>query len=167
MTTENTGVKSKFVFTGWHMLGVMLLFFGTIISVNMVMAWNAVSSWSGLVVPNTYVASQQFNGKAEAAKARAASGIKGALFVDHDTVRYEISHRDTGPVETDTVIAHFRRPVGERQDFDMELQPVSTGVFSARHDMPSGHWIVEVIATKAGRIIVHEGTRIAVIGGGK
>lgn len=165
--TVNNHQTSGFTFTGWHMLGVMLLFFGTVITVNMVMAWNAVNSWSGLVVSNTYVASQQFNAKAEAAKARAATGIKGKLFVDEKTVRYEVFHTDTGPVDTDKVTAHFRRPVGESQNFDMELTPVSTGLFTGPHDMLPGQWIVEVTAVKDGRIIVHEGTRIAVIRGRK
>ncbi len=165
--TVNNRQTSGFTFTGWHMLGVMLLFFGTIITVNMIMAWNAVNSWSGLVVPNTYVASQQFNAKAEAAKARAATGIKGKLVVDEKTVRYEVFHPGKGPVDTDSVTAHFRRPVGESQNFDMELTPLSTGVFTGVHDMLPGQWIVEVTAVKDGRIIVHEGTRIAVIRGRK
>ena len=62
MTTRDAG---SFTFTGWHMLGVIGLFFGTIISVNFYMAYQAVHSWSGLVVENTYVASQQFNAKVE------------------------------------------------------------------------------------------------------
>ncbi|KAA3504113.1 cation transporter [Rhizobium rhizogenes] len=163
--TVNNRQASGFVFTGWHMLGVMVLFFGTIITVNMIMAWNAVTSWSGLVVPNTYVASQQFNAKAEAAKARAATGIKGRLVVDEKSVRYEVFHAESGPVETDSLTLHFRRPVGEHQNFDMELKPVSSGVFTAAHDMLPGQWIVEVTAVRDGRIIVHEGTRIAVIRG--
>ena len=55
--------KPGFTFTGWHMLTIMLLFFGTIISVNVTMAWNAVTSWSGLVVQNTYVASQSLTAR--------------------------------------------------------------------------------------------------------
>lgn len=41
MTTTNRQT-SGFIFTGWHMLGVMVMFFGIVITVNMVMAWNAV-----------------------------------------------------------------------------------------------------------------------------
>lgn len=156
--------QQGFVFTGWHMLAIMVLFFGTIISVNITMAWNAVTSWSGLVVPNTYVASQQFNGKAAAAKARAASGIIGKLEVKNDIARYEISHPERGAIDTDSVTLHFRRPVGEKQNFDMELQKAETGVFSGQHDIPGGHWIVEAIAMKDGKVIVHEGQRIAVTG---
>lgn len=51
-------------FTGRHMLAIMLAFFGVIIAVNGVMATFATRSWSGLVVENTYVASQQFNERA-------------------------------------------------------------------------------------------------------
>ena len=50
-------------FTGWHMVVALGLFFGTIITVNLAMAYYANSTWSGLVVKNTYVASQEFNGK--------------------------------------------------------------------------------------------------------
>ena len=54
------------VFSGRHMLLTMLAFFGVIIGVNLTMAWFARSSWTGLVVENSYVASQEFNAKMEA-----------------------------------------------------------------------------------------------------
>ena len=79
MATQNK--DQGFVFTGWHMLAIMIMFFGTIITVNLIMAWNASHSWSGLVVQNTYVASQQFNGKVALAKELAASGIEGNLTI--------------------------------------------------------------------------------------
>ena len=44
----------------------MLAFFGVIIAVNVVMATLASTSWTGLVVENSYVASQEFNRKADA-----------------------------------------------------------------------------------------------------
>ncbi|RWK14298.1 FixH family protein, partial [Mesorhizobium sp.] len=49
------------VFTGRHMLAIILAFFGVVIAVNLTMATLANTSWTGLVVENTYVASQQFN----------------------------------------------------------------------------------------------------------
>ncbi|MDP9570761.1 UNVERIFIED_ORG: nitrogen fixation protein FixH [Agrobacterium larrymoorei] len=157
--------KPGFVFTGWHMLTIMVLFFGTVIAVNVTMAWNAVSSWSGLVVQNTYVASQQFNGKAEAAKARAASGIVGKLKLDGDTIAYEVTHPTQGPVATDAVTLNFRRPVGEKQDFSLVLEKQSVNGFVAHHQLALGDWIIEAVAVKDGKIIVHEGTRIDIAGG--
>lgn len=157
--------RKPFVFTGWHMLTIMVLFFGTVIAVNITMAWNAVSSWSGLVVKNTYVASQQFNGKAEAAKARAATGIVGRLIVDADIIRYEVTHPERGAIETDAVTLNFRRPVGESQDFSLILEKQGINIFAARHELAPGDWIVEAMAVKDGQLIVHEGTRIDIAGG--
>ena len=156
--------KPGFVFTGWHMLTIMMLFFGTVIAVNVTMAWNAVSSWSGLVVQNTYVASQQFNGKAEAAKARKASGIVGRLELQDDTITYEVTHPAKGPVATDAVTLNFRRPVGEKQDFSLVLEKQSANRFAAHHRLAAGDWIVEAVAVKDGKIIVHEGSRIDIAG---
>src|SRR5690606_30821934 len=121
MTIERK--EQGFVFTGWHMAGVMVLFFGTIITVNLIMAWNASNSWSGLVVPNTYVASQQFNGKVAEARALAASGIEGELTVEEGRVAYRVTDAGGVPLAADDVSAVFKRPVDERKDFTVALEP--------------------------------------------
>ena len=48
-------------FTGWHMVGVLGLFFGVTILVNLALAFFANGSWTGLIVKNSYVASQHYN----------------------------------------------------------------------------------------------------------
>ncbi|MDI7863551.1 FixH family protein [Rhizobiaceae bacterium n13] len=156
--------QSDFRFTGWHMLGVMMLFFGTIISVNLVMAWYATHSWSGLVVQNTYVVSQQFNAKAAAAKAMAATGITGKLDLDGRSIRYVLTHPETGPVAADEVAIRFRRPVGEHQDFTLTMNREGQGVFTAEHQILAGQWIVETTSRRDGEIIMHEAVRIHVRG---
>lgn len=154
-------------FTGWHMLGLMGLFFGTIILVNVVMAWNALSSWSGLVVGNGYVASQAFNGKVAAARALAASGISGRLAADIHGLRYTLVDRDGRPLETDAVIATLKRPVDERADFILALQPAGDGTFAAAHAIGRGQWIVDLVATRSGEEVFRETLRILVAGGGR
>lgn len=152
-------------FTGWHMLGVMVLFFGTIISVNFYMAYNAIHSWSGLVAENTYVASQQFNGKAAEARALTASGVTGTLTMHGSDIRYEIRHPKNGLVEADTLVLKFKRPVGEHQDFELDLTPISRGVFGTTHQVLPGHWIVDASAVKDGKRILHQAERVAVLRG--
>ena len=56
-------------FTGRHMALIMVSFFLVVIGVNVFMAVLANRSWTGLVVQNSYVASQHFN--AETAKREA------------------------------------------------------------------------------------------------
>ncbi|AYD01003.1 FixH family protein [Neorhizobium sp. NCHU2750] len=160
----NTATEKNFVFTGWHMAGVMVLFFGTVITVNFYMAYNAVSSWSGLVVDDTYVASQQFNGKVAQAKALAATGINGKLTLSLDSIRYEVLGADGKPVNADHLVLNFKRPVGEHQDFSVDLSPQGEGVFTVAHQVLPGHWIVEAIAERDGKRILHHAERYSLHG---
>lgn len=156
--------KAPFTFTGWHMLGVMLLFFGTIIAVNLVMAWNAVSSWSGLVVQNTYVASQQFNGKVAEAKAFAASGLAGSLQTADGRVSYQLRDAAGAAVAADAVTVTFKRPVDEREDFRLTLVEDGAGNYAAKRDMAGGQWIADVSAVRGGETIFHQTIRLVVAG---
>ena len=46
---------------GWHVLAIFVAAFGTIIAVNLTLAFNAVRTFPGLEVKNSYVASQSFD----------------------------------------------------------------------------------------------------------
>ena len=159
--------EQGFVFTGWHMLGVMVLFFGTIITVNLIMAWNASHSWSGLVVPNTYVASQQFNGKVAEAKALAASGIEGSLTIEGGRIAYRVVDAKGVPVIADDVSATFKRPVDEREDFTVALRPAEEGLFVAERAVPGGQWVVDISTKRDGAKVFHQTLRTVVAGGAK
>ncbi|MCR6499750.1 FixH family protein [Shinella sp. CPCC 101442] len=164
-----TGNKQQqgFVFTGWHMLGIMVLFFGTIITVNLIMAWNASNSWSGLVVQNTYVASQQFNGKVAEAKAFAASGIEGNLTIEAGRVTYRVVDAKGEPVIANDIIATFKRPVDEREDFTLALESEGLGLFVAERDITAGQWIVDISTKRDGTKVFHQTVRTVVAGGAK
>ncbi len=47
--------------TGWHVFGAFFLAFSTIIAVNLTLAFQAVATFPGVEVKNSYVASQSFN----------------------------------------------------------------------------------------------------------
>lgn len=160
----DTTTKTGFVFTGKHMAIVMGLFFGTIIAVNFTMAWYAHSSWSGLVVENTYVASQEFNEKAALARTIEASGVRGTLDVKKDAIRYQLTDAKADSVIADTVTLRFRRPVGDKQDFELQMKPAGAGLFEATHPVPPGQWIVESEALRGKDIVMHEAVRILVDG---
>ena len=159
--------EQGFVFTGWHMLGVMVLFFGTIITVNLIMAWNASHSWSGLVVKNTYVASQEFNGKVAEAKALAASGIEGSLTIEGGHVAYRVVDAKGAPVIADDVTAVFKRPVDEREDFTLVLEPAGQGLFTAELTITPGQWVIDISTKRDGGKVFHQTLRTVVAGGVK
>ena len=159
-TMANT--KGDFVFTGKHMLAILLSFFGVVIAVNFTMAYFAVSSWTGLVVENGYVASQEFNEKAAEARAWAATGIKTELQASADGIRYTVTHPKTGPVAGEKVVAVFRHPVGDKHDFTVTLTPEGRGLFVTDHPVNAGQWIVDLKTTDAGKIVYHEAIRVYV-----
>ncbi len=160
----NSTSRKSFVFTGWHMTAVMILFFGTIISVNFYMAWQATHTWSGLVVKNTYIASQEFNGKVVEAKALAATGVSGEVTIEDTKIVYRIVQPGGAPVEADTLTLNFKRPVGEQQDFSVALEAQGGGLFEIDHQVLPGAWIVEAEAILDGKRILHHTERVAVQG---
>jgi nitrogen fixation protein FixH len=147
------------VFTGWHMLAIMVAFFGTIITVNVAMAYLANSSWSGMLSKNTYVASQDFNKNAARAKEWAEEGFKGEVKLEAGKVRYRLE----GPAEIlssiDHVEAIFHRPVGDKQDFSIKLLR-DGDLFTAAELPPQGPWIVDLAAIRDGQIVFHQAQRI-------
>ncbi|AYG64010.1 FixH family protein [Rhizobium jaguaris] len=147
-------------FTGRHMLIVTAAFFAVVIGVNVTMAILASTEWSGLVVENTYVASQEFNGKAAAMRAMAAGGISGNLSVRSDVIHYDIYNRDGPPATVDDVTLKFRRPVGDHEDFRLDLVKEDEGHFRAAHHVQPGDWIVEIISRKKEVTVMHEAVRI-------
>ncbi|PBB22962.1 cytochrome oxidase [Mesorhizobium sp. WSM4312] len=133
-------------FTGRHMLATVLAFFGVVIAVNLTMATLASTSWTGLVVENTYVASQQFNKKAEEGRAQAALGWTGKLTIAAGEVRYSLTDAGGKPVALHGVKVLFRHPAYEKEDKAITLALASGQDFAAQHTPKDGVWIVEVDA---------------------
>jgi len=138
-------------FTGRHMLLTILAFFGVVIGVNVTMATLASTSWTGLVVENTYVASQQFNEKAREGREQAALGWTGKLIIASGEVRYRLIDAAGKPVTLRGVKVLFRHPAYEAEDKAITLglasgSPAADQQFAARHTPKDGVWIVEIDA---------------------
>jgi len=157
MTTATPTSKP---FTGWHMLAILVSFFGVVISVNVLMASYASSSWSGLISKDTYVASQDFNVEAAKARVWAAEGFKGAFVVRDRTLEYRLAGPAAKIGGLEEISAIFHRPVGDKQDFTITLKKAGEGYFTADHDLNAGQWIVDLAAVENGKTIFHQAERI-------
>lgn len=131
-------------FTGWHMLIIMVLFFGVIITVNMTMAVLAGRSWTGLVVKNSYVASQKFNDELLEAKRQQARGWKSGLAYTAGQLSFELQDREGRPVVLTDMKAAVGRPASEQQDHTISLAHVGGGKYRADTKLAPGHWMVKV-----------------------
>lgn len=131
------------------MLGVMVLFFGTVIGVNLTLAFFANSSWSGLVVANSYVASQEFNGEAQKARRQASLGYQGTPTANASGLEFEFRDRDGNPVLADRVTVTIGRPSFEDEDRVLELAYVGGGLYRADAPIAAGQWQADLTATLA------------------
>lgn len=131
-------------FTGRHMLVIMVAFFSVIIAVNLTMAFFARSSWTGAVVENTYVASQQFNRKAAEGRAQAALGWTADLAIADGKVSYRLTDSLGDMVTASQATASFRRPAHAGEDQQVALIRQPDGSLSAPVELRDGSWIVEI-----------------------
>lgn len=133
-------------FTGRHMLAAMLGFFGIVIAVNVTMAVLARSSWTGLVVENSYVASQEFNAKMAETRAQAALGWTSSLTLSEGRARYLLRDGTDRPVALKSVALTFKHPVDDREDQRLVLQRDGDGSYRTDQAIADGVWLVEVEA---------------------
>ena len=135
-------------FTGRHMLILAISFFGVIIAVNAGMATLAMRSWTGLVVDNSYVASQQFEEKRQAHEVQRAAGWEATLSYAPGAARLVIVDGARGPIELGDVLLRLNRPVGGHDDKTVSLERQADGSYEATVDLPEGLWEATVSAAR-------------------
>ena len=131
-------------FTGMHMLVIMIAFFAIIIAVNVAMASLARSSWSGLVVKNSYVAGQDFNRRLKESREQLALGYKGTLTASQDEITYALVDAQGKAMEMASARVSFSHPVYEAADWSIDLASADGKTFSGRHGLRDGVWIVTI-----------------------
>ncbi|GAB4348020.1 MAG: FixH family protein [Oricola sp.] len=134
-------------FTGWHMLGVLVLFFGTIIGVNLTLAWFANSTWTGLVVPNSYVASQHFDEVTAEKRRQAELGWSAALSHDDGVLAVDLKDKDGNYIRNAIVSAKIGHPVQDRDDQTVTLLEKGGGAYAAEVELRPGLWDVDLTVT--------------------
>ena len=135
-------------FTGRHMLLVMVAGFGIVMAVNFLMAGLATSGFGGVIVANSYVASQKYNlWLAEAERERALGW--SAEIRRGDDGRLLVETQDAPPEAH--VSAALRRPLGEPDPLTITLEPKGDATYASAAALPPGRWIVRLQIDHAGQ----------------
>ncbi|RIV85970.1 FixH family protein [Aurantiacibacter zhengii] len=132
---------SRKQFTGWHMTGILVAFFGSVAAVNFTMASYASSTFGGIVVQNSYVASQEYNGWLEQARESEALGWQavttwrpdGRLVVSVD-----------GAPDYLSATATARHPLGRRPDQTLGFSRIGEGTYLSDEELPEGRWTLRL-----------------------
>ncbi len=139
--------------TGWHMLAITCLFFGTVIAVNIVLAVEATGTFPGLVVENSYVASQHYDEMLAKARAQDKSGWQPQLTADGDTLRFALADAEGRRVPALSVSAHVGRPSTTQEDRFIDFAAVADSTYQAREALPPGLWEVDLEASRGGEVV--------------
>jgi len=129
-------------FTGRKMLLIMITFFGVIIAVNGYMAFSAVSTFPGLEVDNSYVASQQFN---ERASAQRALGWESEIAYDEGELVLQLQDAN-GVVLPGNIVAKIGRPTFAGEDIELTFRLVGEE-YRAEAALTPGPWRLFLDAT--------------------
>ncbi len=138
--------------TGWHVFAIIGLFFGTIFAVNIALAIIATGTFPGLVVKNSYVASQNFNTLLAGARAQAESGLTSQLIAKAGVLQFRLADASGAPQRDLIVSAHVGRPASDREDRAIAFAE-SGEFYQASTALPAGNWNVDVEA-RAGDTLV-------------
>ena len=143
-------------FTGKHMLALALSFFGVIIAVNVGMAVVSQTSWTGLVVENSYVASQEFETKRVAHDKQVAAGWESDFTYENGLARLVVKDGAGNPVDLGPVSLLINRPVGGHDDANLAPARGGDGAYSAPVTLGDGVWeAVAAADTSTGPFELH------------
>ncbi|ATW04323.1 FixH family protein [Sphingorhabdus sp. YGSMI21] len=143
MTKQGHVVKK---FTGYHAAAIIIAFFAVVVGVNLFMARFALSTFSGTVVDNSYVASQKYNDWLEQARNQKEHGwtVSPALR-EADKASITITTADGMPLLGAAMEAIAEHPVGRADPFEISFTQTATGEYRSVQPLPEGRWKLKII----------------------
>ncbi|MEO0487522.1 MAG: FixH family protein [Pseudomonadota bacterium] len=142
---------------GWHVLAAFFAFYGVIITVNLTLAFNAVSTFPGLEVKNSYVASQYFDDDRDAQLALGWD-IDARAQGDH----LVLSITDAGgPVAPEITRATLGRATHVAEDQELSFTFDGTAHHADIVPLAAGNWNLRLVAHAADgtefkqRVVLH------------
>ncbi|MCJ8323780.1 MAG: FixH family protein [Rhizobiales bacterium] len=151
--------KKPFKLTGWHFLAIMLGFFAVIIAVNIVFVTSALNAFSGLVVKNSYVASQFYNAKIRQAETQKKLGWQLDLLVNKQGIDFILVTKDNQPVANKLVTLSLRSTNNDNNDIAVVLNELKPGHYFANlpNDVatPNGSYLIELDIVQNNQLFYH------------
>lgn len=138
-------------FTGRHMALILVSFFGVVIAVNFTMAWFATTTFGGLVVENSYVASQKFNGWLEKAREQKALGWQLDAARAPDARLIVTLDSGYGPLADAHLRALVRHPLGQAPERTLRFRAIGEGRYESMERLEPGRWIIHIHVDAHGR----------------
>ena len=138
-------------FTGRHLLLILVAGFGIVIAVNLFMAVMAMRTFPGLIVENSYVASQEFNKGLQAGRQQQQLGWQVATMLDERILVVDARNARNEPLHGATMEASFHHPLGAVEPVQWRLLEGPDGRWRTPHALPAGRWELELTIRRDGQ----------------
>ncbi len=153
--------------TGWKVLGILFGFFGVIFAVNGLMAYLAVSTFSGEVEPHAYDHGIAYNRDIAAAREQAARAWKVDVSLEpraSGETLIAVVARDAKGVELDGVSfdVHLDSPVDGKQNLSVKLGQAAPGHYEASIKAPAGARDFVLTGAQEGREVFRSRSRVKI-----
>jgi len=154
MTNVNSpGSGGGFILRGWHVLAMLLTFFGVVIGVDVAFSVLALRTFPGEDIRNSYVQGNHYNETlAERAKQTALGWTAEASLVSGKggaIVTLRLRDAKGEPLKGATVTGRLRRPATTMADRTLVFSSTGGGTYIApAGDLQAGAWDLAVRATR-------------------
>ncbi|MEL6858319.1 MAG: FixH family protein [Pseudomonadota bacterium] len=149
-------VPEKRELKGWHVLLIMLGFFGVMFSVNGVFLYHAITSFPGEDVKKSYVQGLNYNETLAARARQAELGWRAEAGLQGNEILLRLSDKGGAPLTHRAVVGELRRVATRDQDQALVFQPKRGGAYSApAGTLAPGQWRlrVSVLDAKAEKVV--------------
>ena len=122
--------------TGWHVLAVILVFFGVIITVNVIFIIQATRTFRGEDEPRSYVQGLDYNSTLAARAEQAALGWTATTEVEDGRVVIRVLDAEGHPIDGLDMNGALRHPADTSLDRDLVFEARAEGRYVAA--LPEG-----------------------------
>ncbi len=141
--TNPTAEQGTFELKGWHVLLILMAFFGVMFSVNGVFLYHAITSFPGEDVKKSYVQGLNYNDTLAVRAEQAALGWRAEAGLQNSTLILRLSDDENQPLSNLSVVAEVRHLATQNADQIVTLQPQAQGEYlSQTLELDPGQWLI-------------------------
>ena len=166
MMAEHESSASGFRLTGKKVLAILVGFFSVIIAVNMVMAYVAVSTFSGMQTQRPYEAGLKFNHAISQARVQQEQNWKVDTHVERAkdgqvTLVIVFADQQEGAIVAQSVTVQLVSPVDSRNDASFTLTADGPGRYRGLAQAAAGQWDLVIEAKRTDDAVFRSVSRVS------
>ncbi len=166
MTAQHDGTTGGFRLTGKKVLAILVGFFSVIIAVNMVMAYVAVTTFSGMQIQRPYEAGLKFNHAISKARVQQEQHWKVDTHLERAkdgqvTLTITLADQQGAAIVDQQVSVQLVSPVDSRNDAAFALMPDGPGRYRGVTQAAAGQWDLVIEAKRAEDAVFRSVSRVS------